>query len=184
VPESRFGGGPSPAEDFMNRLLRSLVVPFATALALIGFAGAAHAAGPAWKDWNSGLKEAGTAGKPVLVDVYTDWCTWCKRMDQDVYARPEVRQYLSQHFVTVKLNAEYTTPARYEGKAYTSHTLAQRFRVNGYPTTIFLRPDGNHIANVPGYVPAERFVLLLRYIGDGAMDRGVSYDDFVKQQGN
>jgi thioredoxin-related protein len=167
----------------MNRLLRSFVVSIATAVALAGLAHPALAASPVWKDWNSGLRDASAAGKPVLVDVYTDWCTWCKRMDQDVYTRAEVRQYLSQHFVTVKLNAEYTTPARYEGKAYTSQTLAQRFRVNGYPTTIFLRADGSHIANVPGYVPPERFVLLLRYIGDGYMDRGVSFDDFVKQQG-
>jgi len=167
----------------MNRLLRSFVVSIATAVAIAGPAHPALAASPVWKDWNSGLRDASAAGKPVLVDVYTDWCTWCKRMDQDVYTRAEVRQYLSQHFVTVKLNAEYTTPARYEGKPYTSQTLAQRFRVNGYPTTIFLRADGSHIANVPGYVPPERFVLLLRYIGDGYMDRGVSFDDFVKQQG-
>ena len=167
----------------MNRLLRSSLLTFATAVALCGAALPARAAGPTWKDWNSGLKEASAAGKPVLVDIYTDWCTWCKRMDQDVYARPEVKQYLAEHFVTVKLNAEYSTAASYEGKSYTSRTLAQRFRVNGYPTTIFLRANGSHIANVPGYVPADRFLLLLRYIGDGAMDRGVSFDDFVKQQG-
>jgi thioredoxin-related protein len=167
----------------MNRLLRMLVVPFAVVVAAAVVALPARAAGPTWKDWNSGLKEAAAAGKPVLVDVYTDWCTWCKRMDADVYAKPEVKAYLAAHFVTVKLNAEYTTPARYEGKPYTSQTLAQRFRVNGYPTTIFLRADGTHIANVPGYVPPERFALLLHYIGDGAMDRGVSFDDFVKQQG-
>ncbi len=166
----------------MNRAHRSLVIAFAAVLAA-GIAPSARAATlPAWKDWNSGLKEASAAGKPLLVDVYTDWCTWCKRMDRDVYTQPEVRAYLSQHFVLVKLNAEYSTPARYEGRQYTSRTLAERFRVNGYPTTIFLRPDGNHIANVPGYVPADRFLLLLRYVGDGAMDRGVSFDDFVKQQ--
>lgn len=167
----------------MNHPLRSLVILFATVVALIGGALPARAAGPTWKDWNSGLKEASSARKPVLIDVYTDWCTWCKRMDQDVYTRSDVRQYLASHFVTVKLNAEYATAARYEGKAYTSRTLAERFRVNGYPTTIFLRADGSHIANVPGYVPAERFVLLLRYIGDGHMDKGVSFDDFVKAQG-
>jgi len=165
----------------MNRLHRTLLLAFGATL-LLGLGAPAHALGPTWKDWNSGLKEAATAGRPVLVDVYTDWCTWCKRMDQDVYTRPEVREYLSQHFVTVKLNAEYSTAARYDGKQYTSRTLAERFRVSGYPTTIFLRPDGNHIANVPGYVPADRFLLLLHYIGDGHMDRGVSYDDFVKQQ--
>lgn len=164
----------------MNRTLRSLVVSIA-ATVLMGLPLTAHAA-PTWKDWNSGLKEATSAGKPVLVDVYTDWCTWCKRMDRDVYTQPEVQKYLGEHFVTVKINAEYSTPAKYEGKNYTSRSLAERFRVSGYPTTIFLRADGNHIANVPGYVPPERFLLLLRYIGDGHMDKGVSFDDFVKQQ--
>jgi len=165
----------------MNRLLRSLVLPFATALALAATA-PAHAAGTTWKDWNSGLKDAAAANKPVLVDVYTDWCTWCKRMDADVYTKPEVKQYIAEHFVTVKLNAEYTTQAKYEGKAYTSRTLAERFRVNGYPTTIFLKSDGTHIANVPGYIPADRFLLLLRYIGEGYIDKGVTYDEFVKRE--
>lgn len=165
----------------MIRLHRSFAAAFTTALLVLGLNTQVHAAAPAWKDWNAGLREAATAGKPVVVDVYTDWCTWCKRMDQDVYSRPEVKQYLAAHFVTVKLNAEYTTAARYEGKAFTSRSLAERFRVNGYPTTIFLRANGTHIANVPGYVPADRFMLLLRYIGDGHMERGVSYDDFVKQ---
>ena len=165
----------------MNRSHRTLIASVAAAI-VWGLAGPAQAAGPTWKDWNSGLKDAVAASKPVVVDVYTDWCTWCKRMDKDVYARADVRDYLSQHFVTVKLNAEYTTPARYQGKQYTSRTLAERFRVNGYPTTIFLRPAGDRPVNVPGYVDAERFLLILRYIGDGHMDRGVSYDDFVKQQ--
>jgi len=142
----------------------------------------AHAAGMAWRDWNTGLRDAAAAQKPVLVDVYTDWCTWCKRMDQDVYTRPEVRKYLDDHFVLVKLNAEYTTAAKYEGKAYTSKTLAERFRVNGYPTTIFLRADGTHLANVPGYVAHDKFLLLLQYIGDGYLERGVAYDEFVRRQ--
>ena len=53
-----------------------------------------------------GLQEARKRNLPVLVDVYTDWCGWCKRMDRDVYAQPEVRDYLSRKFVTVKLDAE------------------------------------------------------------------------------
>jgi thioredoxin-related protein len=40
------------------------------------------------------------------VDVYTDWCGWCKRMDRDVYARDDMRTYLNQRFILVKLSAE------------------------------------------------------------------------------
>ncbi len=138
---------------------------------------------PLWRGWDAGLREASTARRPVLVNVYTDWCGWCKRMDRDVYARSDVRDYLSRKFVAVRLNAEASDAASYEGKAYTERSLASRFRVSGYPTTVFLGANGGHLANVPGYIPADRFLLLLRYVGDGHLDRGVSFDDFVKSAG-
>jgi thioredoxin-related protein len=102
-------------------------------------------------------------------------------MERDVYTRDDVRDYLSRRFVVVKLDAEAKDEATYEGRMYTSRSLAERFRVTGYPTTIFLRANGEHLVNVPGYVPADRFLQLLRYVGDGAMDRGQSFDDFVKR---
>jgi thioredoxin-related protein len=66
---------------------------------------------------------------------------------------------------------------------YTARTLALRFGIRSYPMTVFLRPQGDHIANVPGYLPADRFLLLLRYVGDGHLDRGVSFEDFAKRAG-
>ena len=140
-----------------------------------------HADAIQWKAWNAGLQSASASGRPIIVDVYTDWCGWCKRMDKDVYARADVRDYLSRKFVTVKLNAESAEATRYEGRDYTARTLASRFEVSGYPTTVFLRPNGEKLVNVPGYVGPERFLLLLRFIGDGHMDRGVSWDDFAKK---
>jgi len=141
-------------------------------------AGAAPGPEIVWLGWDRGLEMARTSGRPVLVDVYTDWCGWCRRMKANVYTRPEIRDYLNDHFVVVGLNAEGSTPARYEGRAFTSRSLAARFGVSGYPTTIFLRPDGGHMVNVPGYVESARFLQILRYIGDGHMDRGVSFKEF------
>jgi thioredoxin-related protein len=164
----------------MKRLL-----PFAI-LALLSLAAPrpACAAGRLqWQAWDAGLREAGKSRRPVLVDVYTDWCGWCKRMDRDVYAKPEVQEYLAKKFVTVRLNAEASDAARYEGRAWTSRSLASRFRVSGYPTTIFLRANGEHLANLPGYIAADRFMLLLRYVGDGAMDRGVTFEEFSRTAG-
>ena len=144
---------------------------------------ASSAAEVRWRAWDVGLREAGKTQRPVLVDVYTDWCGWCKRMDRDVYSRPEVRNYLSSRFVTIRLNAEANDAARYEGRSWTSRSLASRFEVSGYPTTIFLRSNGEHLANLPGYIEADRFLLLLRYVGEGAMDRGVSFEDFSRSAG-
>ena len=160
---------------------RSVLVALATlALALVVLT-PAHAAST-WKGWDAGLAEAGKTGRPVLVDVYTDWCGWCKRMDREVYSRADVQGYLAKRFVVVKLNAESNESASFEGKSYTSRTLAARFGVTGYPTTIFLSGKGAHLGNVPGYVPADKFLLLLRYIGDGHSEKGESFDEFARSQ--
>lgn len=142
---------------------------------------ATRAPGVTWQGWNRGLDEARRTGRPVLVDVYTDWCGWCRRMEAEVYSRPEIREYLSTRFVAVRINAEASDAARYEGRAFTSRTLAARFGVSGYPTTVFLRPDGQHLVNVPGYMGGERFLQVLRYIAEGHMERGVSFRDFTRQ---
>src|SRR5262245_62694202 len=105
---------------------KSVVLPFVVLLALplaVASTDAAPAtAGLAWRGWDRGIEESQKTGRPVLVDVYTDWCGWCKRMKVDVYAKPEVRDYLEDHFVLVELNAESSDPAKYEGKAYTSRS--------------------------------------------------------------
>jgi thioredoxin-related protein len=162
------------------RLRLSRIVPIGL-LTIVCLTGARSGGREAmWRGWDAGLHEAGRSKRPVLVDVYTDWCGWCKRMERDVYARDDVREYLSRRFVTIKLNAESSAAADYDGKRFSGRSLAARFRVTGYPTTIFLKSTGEHLANVPGYVPADRFLLLLRYVGDGHLDRGIPFDQFVK----
>jgi len=161
--------------------MRRALFPALCALAvMLSFRPATALGGPAWRSWDAGLREAGNSGRPVLVDVYTDWCRWCKRMDRDVYARADVESYLARKFVAVKLDAESSAAARYEGRAYTSRSLAVRFGATGYPTTMFLSAKGVHLGNVPGYVPPQDFLLLLRFIGDGHAGRGVKLDDFLR----
>jgi thioredoxin-related protein len=101
-------------------------------------------------------------------------------MDHDVYARADVRDYLANRFVLVKLNAEAQDGLQYDGKDLTSAGLAEQFRVTGYPTTVFLKSTGTHLINVPGYVPPDRFLLVLRFIGEGHMEKGVEWEAFLK----
>lgn len=120
-----------------------------------------------WRDLGAALTEAKSSNKIIVADVYTDWCGWCRRMDRDTYSKPEVQAYLDKSFVPVKLNAEAATRVHYASGEYSYRELAAGFGINSYPTTLFLAPDGKHLASAPGYMKAEDFLSVLRYFGDG-----------------
>lgn len=160
--------------------LRPLVLAAVSLATLAALAAPARAVD--WRSWDDGLARAKSGKRYMVVDVYTDWCGWCRRMEADVYARRDVSEYLASKFVTVKLNAESGELVHRGERSMSARTLASQFQVTGYPTTIFLTPDGERLANLPGYVPADKFLLMLRYIGDGHMDRGEKWEDFVAAQ--
>src|SRR6266481_4887666 len=90
-----------------------------------------------WKPFETGFAKAQTENKKVLLDVYTDWCGWCKRLDKDVYSDKRVVSYLTEHYYVVKLNAEDTASVTYKDKKSTKPQFAGAFGVKGYPTIIF-----------------------------------------------
>ena len=100
----------------------------------------------------SALKTASDQNKVVVVDVYADWCGWCKRMDRTVYSDPKVAA-LGSEAVFLKLNAE----DRGEGQQF-----ARQNGVHGFPTTIILDRKGSVINKVTGYIGSpDKFVSLV-----------------------
>jgi len=119
-----------------------------------------------WYSFEKGLAEAKKTNKKVLVDVYTNWCSWCKRMDAETYSNSGVATYLKEKYVVVKLNAESAVKQTYQGKQFTEQELASQFGVTGYPTTLFFTSDGVAITAVPGYAPADDFKTVLSFIAE------------------
>lgn len=122
--------------------------------------------------FNDALTKAKEENKKVIVDVYTDWCGWCKKMDAEAYSNSDVKKIIEESFIFVKLNAEGTNTLTYNGKKYTEQDLAALFEVSGYPTTVFLEPDGKQIEynydtskmkSVPGYFKTDEFKKILLY---------------------
>ena len=154
----------------MKTLHTALILVFAFAF-LAGSAVTVDATNPpaadniAWKPYGEAISSAKESGKKVIVDVYTDWCGWCKKMDKEVYAKEKIKETLEKYFEPVKLDAESKTSHQVDGKAVTERQIAKSFGVTGYPTTLFLDSDGEPITKVPGYIKEDMFVKLLEYIG-------------------
>jgi thioredoxin-related protein len=117
-----------------------------------------------WLEYGEALRRAEREGKHVLVDFYTNWCGWCKKMDRDTYADSSVAAYLRQNFVLSKINAE--SPKRFKVAEGTMSgvEVAREFRVGSFPMTWFLKPDGSRLDKVAGYVPPDRFIHALRFV--------------------
>lgn len=128
------------------------------------------------KSFNDALLKAKSEDKRVIIDIYTDWCGWCKKMDAEVYSNKEIKNIIEENFVFVKLDAESNDKVTYNGKSVSLSDLALQFNAVGYPTTVFLEPDGQLIQikydnsvmnNIPGYYPTKEFKKILEFIRDG-----------------
>lgn len=133
-----------------------------------------------WNSLEAGLAEAKKTDRKVLIDVYTNWCGWCKRMDKETFNHADIATYLSKQYVLVKLNAESSSKTRYKDKDMTETELARAFGVRGYPTLVFLDPRGEIITVYPGYVKAEDFLPMIKFIGESAYEK-MKWDAYLQQ---
>jgi thioredoxin-related protein len=132
-----------------------------------------------WKKFELALAEAGKTNKKVLVDVYTDWCGWCKKMDASTYADKGIASYLNRNYVVVKLNAESASKLMYRGREYTEREFASEFGVRGYPSTIFLTAKGEPITIYPGFADPVKFQKVLSFIGEDHYEK-MKFEEYVR----
>lgn len=121
-----------------------------------------------WVSIENGLMEAKKKDKKVLVNVYTDWCDFCKKMTNTVYPDSSVRSSVYEHFVSVGLNAESEKIVTYQGESFTEKELSKKLGIRSYPTMLFLNSDGELILQSNGYMPANDFNRMLMYMGSNA----------------
>ncbi|HTY37949.1 MAG TPA: thioredoxin fold domain-containing protein [Bacteroidota bacterium] len=132
-----------------------------------------------WYGFEDGTALARKENKKILVDVYTDWCVWCKKLDKEVYTNAAVGQHMSAHFIAVKLNAESQKSITFEGTSMSEASLASSMGVTGYPTIIFLDPESKPITRISGYMEPKEFTSVLRYVGEDQY-KSTSFDEFRK----
>jgi thiol:disulfide interchange protein len=105
-------------------------------------------------DYQTALQKASQSSKPIVLDLYTDWCYWCKRLDEDVWADSAMIAF-SEGQVYLKLDAEHSEDGR---------ILVEKFKLRGYPTVVILNHRGEEINKIVGYLPADKYLQKLKDI--------------------
>jgi thioredoxin-related protein len=138
-----------------------------------------------WQNWTDGFAAVNAKKKPAIIDFYTDWCKWCKVMDEKTFKDPKVSAMLKKSFVTMRINPETSKETiNFDKKKYTPSEFVQVLGVQGYPALAFMDKKGKFITLVPGFTPPESFILLLQYVKDECYTKNISFEDYQKNGGN
>ncbi len=133
----------------MTRAIRLLCLSLAVGLALQACSTRSSFAQIAWERTLDGAKaKAASEHKLIIADIYADWCGWCKKMDVQTWAVPQVMQ-LQTKYVFLKLNAE---------KEPDGIALQRKFSITGFPTVMLLDADGSEFERLEGFLPGQEFL--------------------------
>jgi len=99
-------------------------------------------------NFNRALEEAKSKNLPMMVDFYTDWCGWCKELDNNVYNQANVANYLNKACINLKINAEDNDGT----------SLSKKYKITGFPTIVFINSEGVEIGRIVGYLAADDFL--------------------------
>jgi thioredoxin-related protein len=146
-----------------------------------------------WLSWEEAVQRMEKEPKKMFIDVYTDWCGWCKKMDASTFVDPQVVTKMNEHFYAVKFNAEQR-----ESVEYKDHTL--QFRADAgrrgvhelayslldgrmsYPSFVYLDENQNRITISPGYKTGDAMLSELGFIG-GDHFKTQKFEEYRRSQG-
>ncbi len=139
-------------DRFSHVFAKSLI-----ASAIFVSASAPAAAGEWLADPGAAFRAAGQRDVPVLVDLYADWCGWCKKMDREVFATPEFQRFAAD-YVLLRVDTE-------DGAV--GSALQARYGAFELPTLLLLTPQNTLVGSVAGFVPTAELLARIRREREG-----------------
>ncbi len=142
-----------------------------------------------WYTFSEAMELNKKEPRKIIIDVYTDWCGWCKVMDRETFHHPVIAKILNEKYYPVKFNAERTDTVIFQGHTFINegngsrsvHQLAAAL-LNGkmsYPSIVFMDEKNQLITAIAGYQQPKQIEPILMYIYGSMYEKGVKYPDFV-----
>lgn len=117
-----------------------------------------------WQSYDTGLDQAKAKNKFVLVQFFATWCGYCRKMDNEVFTDPKVKSALNQNFVPIRVTESSEHEIKYQGRPVTEKQLTAMNQVSGFPTLVFMDPQGKVLGKIPGFIPATEMNGILQFI--------------------
>ena len=144
-----------------------------------------------WVTFEEAVKLNETAPKKIFIDVCTDWCGWCKKMDKVTYQDSTVAAYINENFYAVQFDAECNDTIVFAGYTFVNdggqggrrgtHQLAVALLQGklSYPTCVFMNEKNQLLTTVPGYREPKDFMPILKYFATDAY-LNQTFKDYIK----
>lgn len=143
-----------------------------------------------WLSWEDAMSMMEEHPKKLFIDVYTEWCGWCKRMDSSTFQDPAVADYINEHFYAVKFDAEMKREILFKKQKFKYvksgrrgvHTLAYSLLEGkmSYPSFVTLNETFDRIAISPGYKNADQLMKELKYAAEERY-KELSWEKYISQ---
>ncbi len=144
-----------------------------------------------WISWNEMVAAQKTEKRKVIIDVYTDWCGWCKHMDKTTFKNAAVSKYVNEKFYAVKLDAETKEEFQYQNHTF-KYIQQGRKGINelayslldgklSYPSIVYLNENFARIVISPGYKDEKKMQKELTYIAEEIYNKK-TWADYVSNK--
>ena len=147
-----------------------------------------------WITFEEAVAAQKESPKKIIMDTYTAWCGWCKKMDKETFTNKDVVNYINENYYAVKFDAEGNDVINFKGNTYTnpgfdpskvkgrnsSHQLSQYFGINSFPTIVYLDEEANLIGPIPGYKTPQQIELFLKLFGNDDYKKITTKEDWEK----
>ncbi|MCX8057814.1 MAG: thioredoxin fold domain-containing protein [Spirochaetes bacterium] len=131
-----------------------------------------------WISYDDALNLSKKTNKFIFLYFWTESCPYCNKMKNITLSNKEVINYLNENFHSVSINANSNSIASGILNK-TGNSLASQYMIQGVPTSIFLKPNGEVLYNIPGYIEYPNFLLILKYINTRSYEK-MNFNDFKK----